>query len=49
MQLYAFVNAGNDAAVRLFESAGFDETATLKKWFSFKGEYFDTKVFQLLG
>lgn len=49
MQLYAFVNAGNDAAVRLFESAGFDETATLKKWFSFKGEYFDAKVFQLLG
>lgn len=48
-QIYAYVNAGNTNAFKLFRHAGFEEAAVLKKWFCFKGVYSDATIFQLFN
>lgn len=48
-QVYAFVNETNADAARLFRRLGFEETAVLRRWFCFKGAYYDARLFQLLS
>jgi diamine N-acetyltransferase len=47
-QLYACIAKENSASLKLFHKAGFEHTATLKKWFFHKGEYQNAEFFQLM-
>lgn len=46
-RIYLFVRSGNEAAVKLFKKAGFEEEGVLKKHFFVDGEYDDVLVMAL--
>ncbi len=45
-QLYAYVSCRNEASIRLFEKAGYENTCTLKDWLYLGQDFEDTKLFQ---
>ena len=48
VQLWAVVAEGNLAAVRLFRSCGFSETAVLKDWIMADGKPINAKLYQFI-
>lgn len=47
-QLTAHITAGNEASLRLFRSAGFNECGLLRRWWRAGGEYKDVVILQRL-
>lgn len=47
-QLYAYIDASNEASLQLFSSLGFSRGAVLKQWLSQGHEYHDAIVVQYL-
>ncbi len=47
-QIYAFVPKTNIPSLHLFEKAGYEKTAVLKKWLSLKLQFTDVVVFQII-
>ena len=45
-QLYAYVSCHNEASIKLFEKAGYENTCTLKDWLYLGQVFEDTIVFQ---
>ena len=48
-QLYAYVDASNEASLRLFSGCSFTECALLKEWMRQGKEYKDVKMLQCLA
>ena len=45
-QIYAYVRCDNEAALNVFRSCGFTETAVLKSWIRRGQKYYDVCMFQ---
>jgi len=47
-QLYAGISRGNQASIRLFENAGFEQTGLKRDWLRRKGEFADEFIYQCI-